>query len=70
MVEVCMECKNKRYTIRLRSEDNRLAVERCDECSSEILTDEQAAILARYDGVKCSEEYPCYLYERSFGAAL
>jgi hypothetical protein len=43
--EVCPVCRGKKYLICYRTEDGRKAVERCDECSAEALTDEDAAAL-------------------------
>lgn len=56
----CTICEDKRYIIADR-DDGRKAVERCDNCADGILSDMQAAILARYDGIRCEEAYPCYL---------
>jgi hypothetical protein len=54
---MCDVCNGKRYLICTRS-DGRRAIERCDECASDCLSDEQAAILARHDGIDCAESYP------------
>ncbi|MGY4434930.1 hypothetical protein ACVWWO_007407 [Bradyrhizobium sp. F1.13.1] len=59
----CEACNNKAYLICTRS-DGRRAVERCDMCAADCLSDEQAAILARYDGIACAESYPCYVKEK------
>jgi hypothetical protein len=61
-VSMCEVCNDKAYLICTRA-DGRRAVERCDQCASDTLSDEQAAILARYDG-ECAESYPCYLKEK------
>jgi hypothetical protein len=62
-VSMCDVCNGKAYLICTRT-NGRRAVERCDECASKCLSDEQAAILARYDGIECAESYPCYLKEK------
>jgi hypothetical protein len=59
----CNVCNGKAYLICTRS-DGRKAVERCDECAMNCLSDEQAAILARYDGIDCAESYPCIVKEK------
>lgn len=57
----CGVCGDKKYLIS-RRDDGRLAVERCDTCQDPAtFSDEQAAILAQADGVKCSSVYPCVL---------
>lgn len=58
--ETCEVCNNDRYLVMTRS-DGCDAVERCDECSNGVLTDEQAARLARFDGIECDMTYPCYM---------
>ncbi len=60
-IHSCSICDNKRYIMSDRLDDygNQIqAIERCDNCASEVLTDQQAAILARYDGYQVSEVYP------------
>lgn len=60
-MENCDICGNKRYLIATRLSDyDRRAIERCDSCASDILTDIQAAVLARADGINCDSDYPCY----------
>jgi hypothetical protein len=59
----CAVCQDKQYLISTR-DDGRKAVERCDACSKDILTDEAAAELAIVlDGVQCSKTYPCIISE-------
>ena len=58
-MEICNKCEGKRYVV-VEREDCMFAVERCDDCSS-IICDEDAAKLARADGINCLMEYPCYL---------
>lgn len=53
---MCEVCSGKVYLIAER-DDGRRAVERCDACAGN-LSDEQAAILARYDGIPAAEEHP------------
>jgi hypothetical protein len=55
----CDVCKGKQYVIAERA-DGRLAVERCDTCSTDIL-DKDAAKLAIRDGIECELNYPCFL---------
>lgn len=57
---MCEICKNRRYLICMRDEGV-LAVERCDECTPEYWGDEDAAILAKRDGINCMPDYPCYV---------
>ena len=60
----CNICKNVRYLVSTRLNDNgkdREAVERCDNCAVDYLNDEQAAVRARRDGIKCEVQYPCYI---------
>lgn len=63
----CENCLGKRYLLSVR-DDGRLAVERCDTCSwfgrndPRSLLDTQAAALARRDGIKCRDRYPCTVY--------
>ena len=56
----CKACDDKTWFVATRSE-GRLAIERCDACSEETLTDMDAAKLAQAEGIRCSLEYPCYL---------
>jgi hypothetical protein len=56
----CSICKGKAYLVCQR-DDGREAVERCDACADGVLSDEQAAVLARRDGIDCEEAYPCYV---------
>jgi hypothetical protein len=56
----CEACENKRYLIATR-DDGREAVERCDACCADDVTDVEAATLARADGILCSTTYPCVL---------
>ena len=56
----CIECENKRYLV-CKRDDGFLAVERCDECTANYLSDEEVARLALRDGVECRLSYPCYL---------
>ena len=57
----CDGCPNNRgWDIFERSEDNRLAVERCDMCAR-LPDDESAAVLARAIGIQCDSDYPCYV---------
>jgi hypothetical protein len=58
----CVVCHGKRYLVCTRM-DGRKAIERCDECSTDTLTDEDAAKLAQQDGIECEPEYPCYVRE-------
>jgi hypothetical protein len=58
----CQICEGKAYLISER-DDGRKAVERCDMCAHDTLSDEQAAVLARHDGIQCAESYPCYVKE-------
>ena len=66
---VCKECDGKKYRIARRS-DGCLAVERCDTCcwhgdnDPRTIWDEDAAKLARIDGVICDISYPCYVRDR------
>lgn len=60
----CQSCHGLRYIIALRSEDGMHAIERCDECSEDVLSDEDAAQLARRDGISCYTSYPCYLHDQ------
>jgi hypothetical protein len=60
--EDCVACCGRAYLIVTRGE-GRTAVERCDSCAAGVLSDQQAAILARYDGIECTESYPCYVKE-------
>ncbi len=62
-IEPCEICENRRYLVVTRSADNRKAIERCDNCVSDVLNDSQAAELARRNSVSCESEYPCYLIE-------
>lgn len=57
---MCGVCNGNSYIVCNRS-DGRQAIERCDACSSSFLSDEQAAALARRDGIECDDTYPCYL---------
>jgi len=59
---MCSVCGVKKYVVSER-EDGLFAVERCDECSrfSGVQFDEDAAELARQDGIECSMTYPCYI---------
>jgi hypothetical protein len=56
----CKVCNDKRYLVSERA-DGTVAIETCDECCCDVLTDTQAAILARHDGIDCRLEYPCYV---------
>jgi hypothetical protein len=56
----CTTCNGQTYLVRER-DDGRQAIERCDACAAGVLSDEQAAILARHDGIQCSERYPCVI---------
>jgi CRISPR/Cas system-associated protein Cas10 (large subunit of type III CRISPR-Cas system) len=62
----CEVCNDKRY-IKVVRDDGREAIERCDFCSffgdndPRTLRDEDAAFLARSDGIQCATEYPCVL---------
>jgi hypothetical protein len=58
----CPICEGRAYLISER-DDGRKAVERCDACAHSALSDEQAAVLARHDGIQCAESYPCYVKE-------
>ena len=58
--DLCPACGGKAYFVAERS-DGREAIERCDVCAVDVLSDEQAAVLARHDGIACEETYPCYL---------
>lgn len=54
----CPECEGKRYLVATR-DDGRIAIERCDACSSHLFSDEDAAILAIRDGYDVRRQYPC-----------
>ena len=56
----CKVCEGKAYIICERNNGLKV-IERCDECAANCLSDEQAAVLARYDGIDCAEGYPCYV---------
>ena len=57
----CEICNGKRYFVSTCS-DERQAVERCDACSTETLTDMDAAKVAQGHGIKCANTYPCVLH--------
>lgn len=57
---MCSVCFGKRYIIAER-DDGRFAVERCDGCSAQDITDSDAAKLAQADGIACASSYPCIL---------
>jgi hypothetical protein len=60
--QACPTCQGKSYIVCERS-DGKRAIERCDACSANCLSDQQAATLARHDGIKCAESYPCFILE-------
>lgn len=62
--DFCSVCGGKRYLISER-DDGRRAVERCDTCSADTMTDSRAALLAVQDGVFCAADYPFYVSEES-----
>lgn len=55
----CHVCDDLKFIVSER-DDGQLAVERCDDCSSQ-LTDQQAATIARSYGIDCAFTYPCYV---------
>jgi len=59
---LCLICQNKSYIISER-EDGLFAVEHCSDCwrISGVQFDEDAAALAREDGIECCLTYPCYI---------
>jgi len=61
MNKVCAVCNDAHYLICER-DDGCDAVERCDACSDNF-SDEEAAVWARIDGVKCALRYPCYVVD-------
>jgi len=64
---MCQFCQDKRYVISER-DDGRLAIERCDACSStdseRPISDCDASLLARANGIRCETNYPHYLIGR------
>jgi hypothetical protein len=58
----CGICSGKKYLLSTR-DDNRKAVEACDNCRTGEFNDEDAAKLAKLDGVDCCDIYPCYVKE-------
>ena len=56
----CECCGDAGWFISRRSNDNRDAVERCDECQM-FGSDEEAAVVANRSGVQCEAAYPCYV---------
>lgn len=62
----CDCCGGKRYLIATR-DDGIVAIERCDNCSwfgendKRTIFDEDAAELARRDGIACAAVYPCFV---------
>lgn len=58
---MCGVCKGKRYLLVERSSGAQ-AIERCDACQREKLSDMDAAVLAQADGIKCdASAYPCFV---------
>ena len=58
----CPTCGGKAYVI-AELDDGKRAIERCDTCAVDCLRDEQAAILARHDGIDCAETHPHIIKE-------
>ena len=56
----CVMCDSKRYLVCIH-DNGFLAVERCDECTANYLTDAEVARIALNDGIECRLTYPCYL---------
>ena len=54
---------DKRYVVCKRDHDF-LDVERCDACSEDTVTDQQAAALAEADNIGVSHESPHYLTDQ------
>ncbi len=61
MTQFACECRGLRWGVFERA-DGRIAVERCDLCSTSDFTDEDAAKLATAAGVECEEHYPCIVH--------
>ena len=59
---ICPTCGGSAYVV-VERDDGTRAVERCDTCAANCLTDERAAILARHDGIDCAETPPYLIKE-------
>lgn len=59
----CDICMDKTYMI-CKQDDGFLAVKRCDACSEDKITDQQAAALAEADDIGVSHEPPYYLADQ------
>jgi len=57
---MCDVCQGDRYLFSVR-DDGLVAIERCDACSADTMSDEDAAKLAQATGVVCASRYPCYV---------
>ena len=61
-VFICNVCKGKRYLV-CELTDGRKAIERCDTCSADTMTDADAATRACEDGYRATLTYPFIVLE-------
>jgi CRISPR/Cas system-associated protein Cas10 (large subunit of type III CRISPR-Cas system) len=61
----CEICKDKKYLVSTR-DDGEDAIEACDNCREDNFYDEDAAKIAKLDGVDCFDIYPCFVKQSIF----